>query len=151
MKTVTMERVVELDKIWLRECNAFLQQGLHYAGPSPFFIQEKYLDGIEINKMSVKWRVPREELIVYIALKIFINACADNDLEGMPTADEIADQMGIPLTVLNNYVDEQVKSIHDARQTDEDDNTVDWHDATAEDFEFDDEEDFLEGAAIQGE
>jgi len=151
MKTISMERVRELDKIWARESNACLQQGQHYPGPSPFFIQEKYLDATDLVAMARKWGVSIEELQTYIVFQRYVNAVANDDCENLPLPDDIARVLGIPLTEFNDYLHEEVRKIHDSHIEDEDD-IADWRDVTAEDF-GDTEEDFLldEAAALQGE
>ena len=151
MKTISMERVKELDQIWARESNACLQQAQHYPGPSPFFIQERFLDAVDLRKMAKKWGASIEELITYIAVQRYINAVANNDCEDLPLPEDIAEQLAIPLAVFNDYLHDQVKLIHDARSEGDYDDAADWRDVTAEDFSTD--EDFLlnEAAALQGE
>ncbi len=152
MKTISMERVRKLDKIWARECNAYLQQAQHYSGPSPFFIQERYLDGIDLVGMAKKWGVSIEELQTYTVLQKYVNAVANDDCENLHLPDDIARVLGIPLVEFNDYLHEEVKKIHETREIDEDDLAASWHDITAEDF-GDTDEDFLfdEAAALQGE
>lgn len=148
MKTISMERVRELDKIWARESSACLQQGKHYPGPSPFFIQEKYLDATDLTKMAKKWGVSLEELRTYVTVQRYINAAANDDCEDLPFPEDAAGLFGIPLAEFNDYLHMQMKLIHDAREIDEDD-IADWRDVAAEDFGA--EEDILQDAALQGE
>lgn len=149
MKTITMERVKKLDRIWVKECSECLQMAKSYRGPSPFFIQEKYLDGVDLKKIAMKWRVSIEELQTYITLQRYVNSAANNDCQDLPQPEDAAREFGISLTEFNDYLHEEVKKIHDSRAEDEDDITG-WRDVTAEDF-GDIEDDILQDAAIEGE
>lgn len=151
MKTISMERIRDLDRVWERERNACLQQGQYYPGPSPFFIQEKFLDAADFRKMSKKWKVPLGELRVFVAVQRYVNAVANNDFAGLPEADDVADQLEIPRSEFKSYLKEQVDLIHAARTEEDYDDFEDWRDVTAEDFGDVVEQLLDEAAAVQGE
>jgi len=146
MKTITMERIREMDRIWAKECSEYLQLAGLYQGPSPFFIQEKYFDAIDLNKLSKKWGVLKDELQSYITLQRYVNLVANNDCENLPLPEDIARELGVPLVEFDDYLKKEVKKIHDSRVEDEDD-IVDWRDVTAEDF-GDIEDDILQDAVL---
>ena len=149
MKTITMERVGELDRIWAKECSECLQLGQLYRGPSPFFVQEKYLDAVDLKKMAKKWGVSEKELRTYIALQRYVNSVANSDYEDMPHPEDVARELGVPLAEFNGYLREEVKKIYNSRIEDEDDDIAEWHGTAAEDF-GDIEEDILQDAALFG-
>lgn len=150
MKTNTMDRIRQLDKIWARECSAYLQLAQLYSGPSPFFLQEKYLDAVNLKTMAKKWVVSIEELRIFIAIQRHVNAVANDDIEGLPSEEDIADKFDLPIGEFNRYVQEQVCLIKEARVVDADEDTALWREITAEDF-GDIEEDILQDAAVPGE
>lgn len=153
MKTISMDVVRKLDKVWDQQCAEFLTLVQYYRGPMPFFLSEQYIDGIDIPGMARKWGVDAEDLRTYIALRRYIAWSLDGEYRDvLPGVEIIAEQMGIPLNEFNCYLHEQQQQIEADREADEDDSTANWHDVTAEDF-GDIEEDFLldEAAAIQGE
>lgn len=149
MKTITMEQVKKLDRVWTKECSECLQLAQLYRGPSPFFIQEKYLDAVSLKKMAVKWGASEEELQTYITLQRYVNSVANSDCQDLSQPEDVAREFGISLAEFNDYLHEEVKKIHDFRTEDEDD-IADWRDITAEDFgNF--EDDILQDAAVEGE
>lgn len=109
MEAITMERVRRLDQIWKKECNAVLQLGNHYLAPSPFFVQEGPIDKDTLEKMAKKWGVGAEDLRTYMVLQRFVNGVFNNDYEYLPPHEYVADAMGIPFTLFNEYVREQVR------------------------------------------
>jgi hypothetical protein len=125
MEAISMERVKGLDRIWAKESCECLQLGQIYSGPSPFFLQEKYLDGTDLFAMAKKWKVRVDELRIFVAVQRFVNAVANNDCKDLPSVEDIANQFDLPSADFESYLQEQVGLIREAQAVDDDDFTGD--------------------------
>ena len=148
-RAVSMQRVKELDRIWARECSAYLQLLLSYSGPSPLFIQEESLDE---ERLAKKWRVELFELQAFVRVQRRVNDIVNGVCGPFLTEEDVV-ELGVAFEdfdELQDYLQEQADLVQEAHEVDEDDATAGWHSATAEDFGSDDD-DWLQDAAMRGD
>lgn len=111
MAKMSLERIKAFDKVWGREVEEFLRRGANYGHPTPFFLSEEHEDYPLIAR---KWGVSVQEFLTYAHVREYINLSAHGACEHLPSPWQLAEDLGIPAEVFNNYLHEEIRMIREA-------------------------------------
>ena len=123
MKTLTLNRIRELDEIWNRETLRFVALGIHYGAPHPLFLHRRRPELVDFDAMSQKWdNASEEDLRKFIELRRAISGTALNE-DGAIELDELILDLEISASEVDEfqiYFHSEVRQIREIAEEESD-------------------------------